>query len=63
MKLPGAAPDRPNIYDFNTTYDEMYRDLLMKDKNLYPDLSRDNCNRISMHRHVNLCEIKQGICI
>jgi len=35
VKLPGATPDRPNIYDFNTTYDEMYRDLLMKDKNLY----------------------------
>lgn len=35
VKLPGAAPDKPNIYDFNTTYDEMYQDLLRKDRNLY----------------------------
>lgn len=35
VKLPGLAPDRPNIYDFNTTYDEMYKDLLTKDSQLY----------------------------
>ena len=39
VKLPGPSPQHPNIYDFNTTYDEMYRDLAMKDKQLYP-LSR-----------------------
>ena len=30
MKLPGPAPDRPNVYDFKTTYD-----LLRTDKELY----------------------------
>ncbi|XP_033763954.1 RNA polymerase II subunit A C-terminal domain phosphatase SSU72-like [Pecten maximus] len=35
VKLPGPAPDRPNIYDFNTTYDEMYNDLVDKNPELY----------------------------
>jgi RNA polymerase II subunit A C-terminal domain phosphatase SSU72 len=35
VKLPGLAPDRPNIYDFNTTYEEMYKDLLSKDPQAY----------------------------
>ncbi|XP_069113309.1 RNA polymerase II subunit A C-terminal domain phosphatase SSU72-like [Argopecten irradians] len=35
VKLPGPAPDRPNIYDFNTTYDEMYNDLAEKNPALY----------------------------
>ena len=36
VKLPGPSPSMPNIYDFNTTYDEMYKDLLRKDAELYP---------------------------
>uniref|UniRef100_T1J4B9 RNA polymerase II subunit A C-terminal domain phosphatase SSU72 n=1 Tax=Strigamia maritima TaxID=126957 RepID=T1J4B9_STRMM len=35
VKLPGPAPDRPNAYEFSVTYEEMYQDLLSKDKNLY----------------------------
>ena len=35
MKLPGASIDKPNIYDFNTTYDFMYKDLSNKDLTLY----------------------------
>lgn len=35
VKLPGAAPDKPNIYDFSTTYEQMYQDLCRKDKALY----------------------------
>ncbi|XP_074653968.1 RNA polymerase II subunit A C-terminal domain phosphatase SSU72-like [Tubulanus polymorphus] len=35
VKLPGPTFDKPNIYDFNTSYEEMYRDLMKKDNNLY----------------------------
>ena len=34
VKLPGPSFDKPNVYDFNVTYDEMYSDLTNKDKAL-----------------------------
>lgn len=35
MKLPGAVQDKPNVYDFDCTYAEIYKDLVQKDKQLY----------------------------
>ena len=33
--MPGPSIDKPNIYDFNTSYDFMYKDLSQKDLTLY----------------------------
>uniref|UniRef100_A0A0A9XXW5 RNA polymerase II subunit A C-terminal domain phosphatase SSU72 n=1 Tax=Lygus hesperus TaxID=30085 RepID=A0A0A9XXW5_LYGHE len=35
VKLPGTAVDRPNVYDFTSTYEEIYQDLTSKDKAFY----------------------------
>ncbi|XP_048192780.1 RNA polymerase II subunit A C-terminal domain phosphatase SSU72-like [Perognathus longimembris pacificus] len=35
VKLPGRSPHRPKVYDFKTTYDQMYKDLLKNDQAFY----------------------------
>ncbi|CAI9181195.1 unnamed protein product [Rangifer tarandus platyrhynchus] len=37
VKPLGPTRDRPNVYDFRTTYEEMYKDLLRKDKEYYTE--------------------------
>lgn len=50
VKLPGPTPDKPNVYDFKTTYVQMYNDLVRKDKELYPLLTH-----LSTHAHAHTC--------
>jgi len=35
IKLPGPTASQPNIYEFGTSYEEIWRDLVSKDKTLY----------------------------
>jgi len=35
VKLPGPSADRPNVYDFGTSYEEIHADLKKKDKTMY----------------------------
>ena len=39
VKLPGPSVDKPNVYDFGTSYEEIYSDLSKWDKSMYTQVS------------------------
>ena len=61
IKIPGKSQREPNVYPFGTTYEEIYKDLVSKDRQLYTgkliigvrDLELDAkkclvCNKLSL---------------
>ena len=36
VRIPGPSADEPNVFNFDVTYDAMYKKLLAADKDLYP---------------------------
>ena len=35
IKIPGKSSREPNVYPFGTTYEEIHKDLVSKDRQLY----------------------------
>ena len=43
IKIPGKSSREPNVYPFGTTYEEIHKDLVSKDKQLYTGTIKSSC--------------------
>lgn len=50
VKMPGPRPDKPNVYEFGTTYQEIYDDLLRQDNPFYREIGL--IDMIDRDRHI-----------
>lgn len=53
VKLPGTSVDRPNCYEFGVSYEDIYNDLLSKDKQYYKQSGL--LHMIERNKRIKMC--------